>query len=111
MKGIAFNRCVTNKDNFKENFDFIFEYVTYCAINPERRKEFAQKISSLLKTGGRLISILFPVDRREGGPPFSVDIKEFYKNFSEYLRLEYSSRQINSVKPRKGKEVLQIYFK
>jgi len=96
---------------YNESFDYIYEYTTYCAINPERRNEFAVKISSLLKKGGRLISILFPVDEREGGPPFSVDVKEFYKNFSEYLQLEFSSRQINSIKPRKGREILQVYYK
>jgi SAM-dependent methyltransferase len=98
-------------DDFIESFDFVYEYTTYCAINPERRNEFAKKISSLIKINGRLITILFPIDEREGGPPFSIDVKEFYKNFSEYLQLELSSRQINSIKPRKGKEILQIYFK
>jgi methyl halide transferase len=99
-----------NKD-YVESFDIVYEYATYCAINPERRKEFAIKISSLIKKGGRLIAILFPVDKRDGGPPFSVDIQEFYKNFSEHLQLELSTKQINSIKPRKGKEILQVYFK
>jgi len=99
-----------NKD-YTENFDLVYEYTTYCAINPERRNEFAKKISSLIKKGGRLITILFPVDKREGGPPFSIDVQEFYKNFSQYLHLELSTKQINSIKPRMGKEILQIYFK
>jgi len=109
-----------NKD-YTENFDLVYEYTTYCAINPERRNEFAKKISSLIKKGGRLITILFPVDKREGGlprpdfnetgPPFSIDVEEFYKNFSQYLHLELSTKQINSIKPRMGKEILQIYFK
>ena len=101
----------TLKDDYSEKFDFVYEYTTYCAINPERRNEFAKKISSLIKKGGRLISVLFPVDKREGGPPFSIDVHEFYKNFSQFLQLEFSSKEINSIKPRKGKEILQVYFK
>jgi SAM-dependent methyltransferase len=101
----------TLNNDYKESFDFVYEYTTYCAINPERRKEFAKKISSLIKKGGRLITILFPVDKREGGPPFSINVQEFHKNFSEFLQLELSTKQINSIKPRKGKEILQIYFK
>lgn len=93
------------------SFDAVYEYTTYCAINPARRDEFAKKISSFLKTGGRFITVLFPVDNREGGPPFKIDLEEFYKIFSKYLSLEFSTKQINSVKPRKGKEVLQIYYK
>ncbi len=111
----------TLSDYYTESFDLVYEYTTYCAINPERRKEFAKKISSLIKKGGRLITILFPVDKKEDGlprqdfsetgPPFSVDVQEFYKNFSEYLHLELSTKQVNSIEPRKGKEILQIYFK
>ena len=101
----------TLSDDYSESFDLVYEYTTYCAINPERRKEFARKISSLIKKGGRLIAVLFPIDKKEGGPPFSIDVQEFYKNFSEYLHLELSNRQINSIKPRKGKEILQIYIK
>ncbi len=96
---------------YDENFDLVYEYTTYCAINPGRRKEFAKKISSLLKKDGKLITVLFPVDDREGGPPFRIEPIEFYKNFSEYLSLELSTKQINSVKPRAGNEILQVYVK
>lgn len=92
-------------------YDYIFEYVTYCAINPLRRTEYAGKLSSLLKKGGKLIALLFPVDGREGGPPYNVDVAETYSIFSAYLTLIYSSKVIDSVKPRKGREVLQIYKK
>ena len=101
----------TLSDAYIESFDYVYEYTTYCAINPQRRTEFAKKISLLVKKGGRLITVLFPVDSREGGPPFSIDVQEFYKNFSSHLQLELSSRQINSVRQRKGKEILQIYYK
>ena len=94
-----------------ESFDAVYEYTTYCAISPARRKEFAQKISSLIKPGGKLLALIFPVDEREGGPPYRIDLLEYYRNFSEYLQLEFSSKSINSIKPRKDKEVLQIYIK
>jgi methyl halide transferase len=97
--------------DLKEKFDFIFEYVTYCAINPARRPEFASKLASFLKPEGRLIALLFPIDGREGGPPFNINPIEAYKIFSAFLKLEYYSKNIESVKPRKGKEVLHIYKK
>ncbi len=98
-------------EDFFEKFDVVYEYTTYCAINPERRKEYITKICSFLKPGGRLIAILFPVDGREGGPPFNIDINAFYKHAKNHVKLEFFSRRINSVKPRKGKEVLHIYKK
>lgn len=92
-------------------FDVVYEYTTYCAINPARREEYAEKISSLIKKNGKLAAVLFPVDGREGGPPFNIDVIQFYTFFSRYLKLQLSSNQINSVKPRRGKEILQIYIK
>jgi methyl halide transferase len=104
-----------NEDIFQlqmdAKFDFIFDYTTYCAINPSRRKEYAYRMNSLLKPGGRFIALLFPVDGRPGGPPYNVDPLETYKIFSQNFKLEYYSRIIESIKPRKGKEVLHIYKK
>ncbi len=96
---------------YSEYFDYVYDYVTYCSVLPERRKEYAGKIGRFLKKGGKLIAILFPVEERKGGPPYAVDVKEFYELFSEHLQLKYSSKKINSIKPRQGREVLQVYIK
>lgn len=105
------------KDLFKLNggyenyFDAVYEYTTYCAINPERRDEFAKKIASLLKPGGKLLTILFPVENRPGGPPFGIDPVEAHDKFSRYLKLSFSTKDVNSIKPRKNREVIQLYTK
>ncbi len=96
---------------FENYFDSIYEYTTYCAINPERHDDFAKKISSLLKKGGVFLTILFPVEKREGGPPFGVDPLECISVFSKYLKLSYFTKDVNSIKPRKGREVIQLYTK
>ena len=94
-----------------ENYDAVFDYVTYCAINPERRDEYAKLVASLLKPGGKFVIILFPVEERPGGPPFAVNQKEAEEYFSKYLRLILSTEKINSIKPRRGREILQVYQK
>jgi methyl halide transferase len=96
---------------FNNNFDLIYDYTSFCSINPERRKEYAEKVSNFLKPGGKLIAHLFPIDGREGGPPFNINVIEFFKLFSQYLRLDFSTNKINSVPPRKGNELLQIFLK
>lgn len=98
-------------DSFLNSFEIIFDYVTYCAIDPARRKEYADKISQLLKPEGLFAIILFPVENRVGGPPFAVDVNEATNFFSEKLELIISTDKINSIKPRKGREFLQIYRK
>ena len=107
---IADNLFTLGEEYF-EKFDVVYEYTTYCAINPERRKEYLTKICSFIKPGGKLIAILFPIDGREGGPPFNIDISIFYEQAKNYIKLEFFTKQINSVKPRRGKEILQVYRK
>ena len=92
-------------------YDAAYDYVTYCAINPGRRDEYAKLVASLLKPGGKFVIILFPVENRPGGPPFGVNKLEVEKHFSKYLRLILSTDKINSIKPRRGREILQVYQK
>lgn len=92
-------------------FDYIYDYVTYCAIDPGRREEYAEAIFSLLKDGGKFVIILFPVELREGGPPYGIDEDETKKIFSELFTLELIDHNINSIKPRQGREILHIYGK
>lgn len=101
----------TVPDKIKNSFDYLYDYVTYCAIDPKRRKEYVKSVAGLLKPGGIFVIILFPVEKREGGPPFSVNVDEVKKIFSEYFILIKEETEINSIKPRKGREVLHIYKK
>ena len=92
-------------------FDIVYDYVTYCAINPQRRKEYADKVASLLNQTGLFIIILFPIEERTDGPPFAVDVKEAEKLFGEKMELVLSTDEIRTIKPRRGRELLQIYRK
>lgn len=92
-------------------FDYVLEYVTYCAIEPERRKEFLDNIQRMLKPGGIFIGLFFPIDNRDGGPPFAVDIKEIESHLSKTFKLIYSENPKSSVKPRLGKEMLMLWKK
>lgn len=103
---------IFNLDNSYDNsFEAIYDYTMFCAINPERRIEYAEKISSLLKKHGKFIALFFPLEEREGGPPFSVDLIDTYKIFSKHLKLFLSSKKINSHPRRTGREALQVYIK
>lgn len=97
--------------SIEERFDYVFDYVTYCAIDPFRREEYIVTIHSLLKPGGKFVIVIFPIEKRETGPPFGIDESETINLFSKYLILEKKDNNINSVKPRKGRESLHIYRK
>ena len=127
VKAIEFAKTIANKNDVKINFivddifnlpqnietryDYIFDYVTYCSFDPIRRREYAKTIFSLLNDSGRFVFILFPVEKREGGPPFGIDEDETKNIFSKFLTLELSEKDINSIKSRRGREILHIYQK
>jgi SAM-dependent methyltransferase len=94
-----------------DEFDYIVEYVTYCAIDPSRRAEFAAIIPSLLTNHGRFIALFFPLDDRVGGPPFAVSMDEVQRLFGRKLEMISVEAPARSVTPRKGKELLTLWRK
>src|SRR5688572_9636734 len=55
--------------DLQEKYDLILEQTFFCAIDPSMRKNYAQKMYSLLRQNGKLAGVFF--DRSfEGGPPF-----------------------------------------
>lgn len=110
--------AVINADIFDLNsmlfgaFDYVLEYTFYCAIDPQRRAEYAAIVSDLLAPGGRFIGLAFPIGEREGGPPFAVDPDELITLLEEReLRLEHRETPPDSVSPRRGREELLILRK
>ena len=93
-------------------FDYVLEYTFYCAIEPQRRGDYAAVVSQLLRPGGRFVGLAFPIDARQGGPPFSVDPEEMISLLSARgLRLEHREIPSDSVSPRRGREELLIMQK
>ena len=91
---IDFFNLIREKE--KENhFDYLIEHTSFCAVDPLRRKEYANLIKYLLKPGGKLIGLFFIRPRELGGPPFGStkeEIRELFKNdFTETEELHYES--------------------
>ncbi len=68
----------------KEEFDYILEYTCFCAIDPQRRADYIESVSSLLKPGGHYIALAFPIGKRTGGPPFLVSPDELIDPLSDH---------------------------
>jgi methyl halide transferase len=99
----------TLSPEFDGAFGGIFEYVTYCAVDPSRRGALAGLYGSLLAPGGMLAALFFPVEEREGGPPFAVSLGEvrllFGQSFTSVSWVEHPA----TIQPRKGREVLTLW--
>lgn len=94
-----------------QDFDLILEQTFFCALNPELRKNYVQKMLQLLKPGGRLAGLLFDFPLSLNGPPFGVSPKEYEELFSPTFTINVLERAINSIPPRKDKELFFIFEK
>ncbi|MGD8402174.1 MAG: methyltransferase domain-containing protein [Anaerolineales bacterium] len=97
---------------FDSSFDYMLEYTCYCAIDPQRRAEFADLTARLLKPGGLYISLAYPVSQHAGGPPFAVSVLEVLKLFQERgFKLVERKTPTDSVPARRGAEELLLLQK
>lgn len=94
-----------------EEFEYIVEYVTFCAIDPSRRAEFASAVGSMLKHNGELLALFYPLDTRPGGPPFAVSMDEVIRLFGRKLDLLSVEAPKRSFPQRKGKELMTVWRK
>ena len=86
-------------------YDLILEQTFFCALEPELRPKYAQKMNTLLKPGGRLVGLLFTFPLTESGPPFGGSIKEYQQYFEPLFTILKMESCYNSIKPRLGNEV------
>mmetsp|Transcript_4701 Transcript_4701/g.6457 ORF Transcript_4701/g.6457 Transcript_4701/m.6457 type:complete len:272 (+) Transcript_4701:40-855(+) len=76
-----------------QQFDMIFDYTFLCALPPDLHEAWAQKMKSLLKPGGELITLIFPICDKDGGPPYKMSI-EYVKDLCEGAGFESSQLEI-----------------
>jgi SAM-dependent methyltransferase len=99
-------------DELNHSFDYLLEYTCFCAIDPQRRTEYADLVTRLLKPNGHYIDLAFPLDGRAGGPPFSVTETEIFNLFtSRGFKLILREKPEDSVKQRQHAEELFVFQK
>lgn len=100
----------TLPETLNHSFEYVLEYTCFCAIDPTRRAEYADLIRRLLKPNGIYIDLAFPLDRREGGPPFAVTEAEIFDLFEKRgFKLLAREKPADSISPRKHAEELFIF--
>ncbi|TNE78416.1 MAG: methyltransferase domain-containing protein [Bacteroidetes bacterium] len=93
-------------DFFKlnETYDLILEQTFFCAIDPTLREAYAQKTAELLKSGGKLVGILFDRSFPHEGPPFGGNAADYRLLLQKYFSDVQLSPCHNSIEPRQGSE-------
>ncbi len=88
-------------------FDLVWEHTCLCAIDPARRAEYADVVRRILRPGGRLLALFWPVDVGwAGGPPFPATRAEIRRLFGTWFRFDDAAVPPDSVPRRRGAEWL-----
>jgi len=59
----------------EDKYDLAFDYTFFVAIPPALRPSWGSQMRQLVKKGGYLVALIWPIDGdRPGGPPYSVDV-------------------------------------
>lgn len=103
---------IINGDFFtlEGQYDLVLEQTFFCALDPDLRHTYAQKMNSILKPGGKLVGVLFNRDF-DGGPPFGGNEDEYQLLFSKYFQLKIFANCYNSVESRMGTEIFIEFVK
>lgn len=102
-----------HSDFFKleDTYDLILEQTFFCALPVSRRKNYAEKASSLLAENGKIAGLFFNFELTEKGPPFGGSKEEYLKYFIPYFEVEVLENCYNSIPPRQGNELFFIFRK
>lgn len=90
------------------SYDIILEYTFFCAIDPALRPAYVKTAAALLKPGGLLVGLFFPLEMDKPGPPFVVSEKEVRELFAADFEITIEKPQM-SIKARAGREFLGLF--
>ena len=86
------------------DYDVIIEQTFFCALHPDMRKSYVEKMHSLLCENRKLVGLLFNKQFEES-PPFGGSREEYEKLFSELFDIESMEDCATSIEPRLGSEL------
>lgn len=95
----------------KGSYDLILEQTFFCAIDPNKRRQYVNQCYNLLNPGGKVAGLLFASAFDAEGPPFGGDAAEYRELFISKFKILKLEDCYNSIPPRAGNELFFILEK
>jgi SAM-dependent methyltransferase len=97
---------IIHQDFFKleSSYNLILEQTFFCALHPDEREAYTEKMYELLLPVGKLAGVWFNRSF-PGGPPFGGSLDEYIELFSDCFTILKAAPCNNSIPPRAGTEV------
>ena len=85
-------------------FDAAWEYTCFCAIDPDRRAEYARVLHDILRPEGVLLGCFYPLKEGADGPPYPVSLEDIEATLGPFFRIVESGPPPASPERRRGLE-------
>lgn len=85
-------------------YDLVIEQTFFCALDPDLRQSYVEKMHEILVPGGKLVGVLFDAPMNLDRPPFGGNSKDYMTMFSSFFREVNIAPCYNSIEPRAGRE-------
>ena len=94
-------------------FDLVFDYTFFCALPPAMRGRWGERTAALVKPGGRLLTLAFPLapdetalDPAAKGPPFPVCERAYSAALEKHGLVKESGPYRSELSAREAEMVL-----
>ncbi|GAA6019180.1 hypothetical protein JCM11491_001406 [Sporobolomyces phaffii] len=95
---------------FDRPFSLAYDFTFFCAIPPGSRQRWGERYAELIRPGGALITLEYPLDGdREGGPPFSVSEEAYDRVLSPSFEKVYSEVPTKQSPGHEGRERIVVW--
>ncbi|KAF9456877.1 S-adenosyl-L-methionine-dependent methyltransferase [Collybia nuda] len=94
----------------EEKLDVIYDCAFFVAIPPSRRPEWSRQMANLVKPGGYLITLIFPMDPLSDiGPPYSVRPSHYHEHLDGNFVKIIDRESKMSLPGRAGRERIAVW--
>jgi len=87
------------------SFNLIVEQTFFCALNPNLRAMYFQKVHAMLKKDGKIAGVLFSTPLNTDQPPFGGSKEEYLQYFAASFEILHYEKCHNSIVPRADREL------
>lgn len=89
----------------QSEIDLVLEQTFFCAINPQLRKSYVEKMYDIIRPGGHLAGVLFAQPFPFDGPPFGGTKAQYEQLFAPKFTILEMTISPDSIPPRLGNEL------
>ncbi len=90
-------------------FDWLFEHTCFCAIDPARRRDYAEAAAAAVRPGGHFLAIFYANPDHPDGPPFGCSEAELDALFTPAFETLASQTGFPTHEGRENREILRLF--